>query len=128
MQLKQEHLTGYGRKLWAAHQQKGGSWSDFTNWVKGAASTVWNKAIKPAARWIKDTKSVSKVAGAVNPNAGKVASAVGLGARKGIRRGPQQGGSMAWNGYDKYAGMVNRPKLQPKPMLGAGMASVQFGN
>ncbi len=122
MQLKPEHLTEHGKKLWAAHEQKGGSWSGFVNWVKGAAKTVWNKAIKPAARFIKDNGIISKIADKIDPRAGTVARAVGLGRKK----KSQKGGTLAWSGIDKArrAGQINFPK---KPILGAGAKKVVFG-
>jgi hypothetical protein len=45
--------------------QRGGSWSDFVNWVKGAASTVYNKVLKPVGNYIaeKPLSAISKVAG-----------------------------------------------------------------
>jgi hypothetical protein len=48
---KRRRMSG-GRLLHAIHQS-GGSWSDFTNWVKGAANTVYNKALKPAWEYVK---------------------------------------------------------------------------
>lgn len=53
-------------------RQKGRGWSDFTNWVKGAAGTVnnWlknNKVISTVSNAIKnaDLGTISKIAGAI---------------------------------------------------------------
>ena len=85
------HLTGYGKKLWAIHKQAGGSWSDFTNWVKGAANTVadagktvYERAIKPAHQWIKDNKIISKFGNQIDKSGtlSKLAGVAGYGKKK----------------------------------------------
>ena len=71
-------LQGKG-KQYATHapllkeiKQKGGSYNgkggSFLSWLRGAASTVYNKVIKPAANYIKDKPltAISKVAGAAS--------------------------------------------------------------
>ena len=64
----------------------------FVDWVKGAANTVYNSAIKPAAKWVKDNHVISTAAGFIPHPAGKAASAVlrqagfGKKKRKAIRK------------------------------------------
>ena len=57
------------------------------DWIKGAANTVYNKAIKPAYNFAKDTKALSTIAGLIPHSGAKVVSAglraVGLGRGKG---------------------------------------------
>lgn len=70
--------------------QYGEGWSDFTNWVKGAANTVYTKALVPAGNWIKDNHVLSEVAGIIPHPAGKAAAMVlrqaGLGKQRRQRR------------------------------------------
>jgi hypothetical protein len=57
--------------------QHGGSWSDFTNWVRGAANTVYQKALVPTAHFIKDQHILSTAAGLLLHPAAKF-GAIGL--------------------------------------------------
>ena len=65
----------------------------FTRTIPSAATTVYNKALKPAANWVKDQKIISKglsAVSALDPTgrvavAGKLADAAGLGRKR--RRG-----------------------------------------
>jgi hypothetical protein len=52
--------------------QYGGSWSDFTNWVRGAANTVYRKALVPTGNFIKDQHILSTAAGFIPHPAGAV--------------------------------------------------------
>ncbi len=117
------NAIGYGKvrskkKLVKQIHQIGGSWNDFTNWVKRAANTVgnaakkagnfvYNKAIKPAYNYVKDKplSAISKVAGVAgmipSPFSGALkaasaaAGAVGEATGKGImHKGIQKGGAM----------------------------------
>jgi hypothetical protein len=118
---KVSHLTTWGKGLWKAHQQKGGSWSDFTGWLKKAGNkivdagkTVYEKAIKPAYQVAKDL-GLDKVAVSL------ASKALGGGKKK----RPSKGGARvpAWSGVIKP---VRTQPLEP-PMKGAGK-SVSFGH
>ena len=62
----------------------------FTRTIPSAATTVYEKALKPAANWVKDKKIISKglsAVSALDPTgrvavAGKLADAAGLGRRR----------------------------------------------
>ena len=75
----------------------------FTRTIPNAAKTVYNKALKPAGRWIKDNKVISrglKAVGSLDPSgrvsaAGNLADTVGLGKRRKRTnfRNPMRGGA-----------------------------------
>lgn len=58
----------------------------FTKTIPRAAKTVYNKAIKPTGKFLKDSKILSTLSGFIPHPAGKIASAglnaVGLGRRR----------------------------------------------
>ena len=56
--------------------QYGGDFLGIGNWVRGAANTVWNKALKPAAQYVKDNRLLSKAVGLIPHPAGKIGSEV----------------------------------------------------
>ena len=62
----------------------------FLDWIKGAANTVWNGAIKPAANFVKDQHLISRGLSAFNDPrakaAGAAAGALGLGKKRGATR------------------------------------------
>jgi hypothetical protein len=102
--MKKSHLTGYGKKLWKAHKQKGGSWSDFTSWVKRqgnnfyekVAKPVYEKVIKPAGEYIakKPITVAAKLARAI-PVYGSAIGTAGdaLASMTGMGEMPQMGGA-----------------------------------
>lgn len=84
---------GYGQKggsrFQELHDQQGGSWSDFTGWVKNAAKKVYNTG-KKVYGTLKDTKAISTI-GRLVPHPGvqafaKKAEEAGFGRHKGGAR------------------------------------------
>ena len=96
---------GCGKKKGGGKKRMAGG-SKIGDWFKGAANTVWNKAIKPAGNFIKDHHVLSTVAGMIPDGRAKIGAtalrAIGLG--KGGRPvrltgyGRQQGGLNKLNG------------------------------
>jgi hypothetical protein len=91
--------TTGGRRRRAAPKRKravkrkvgGNKFTDFfTKTIPGAAKTVYNKAIKPAANFVKKNHIISSVTGLIPSPAGKVAAiglrAVGLGRKRRVRK------------------------------------------
>jgi hypothetical protein len=99
--MKKSHLTAYGKKLWKLHQGGGGWWSSFTDAVKSASRTVYDKAIKPAYQYVKDKpittaaalSSMIPVAGKfISPILGVAGKITGKGKKRTTKR-KQAGGS-----------------------------------
>ncbi len=84
--------SGYGRsRRRVVRRRRGGNiFNSIGSWVKGAANTVYNKALKPAARFIKDNHLISTAVGLLPHPAGKAAGIglrlAGYGRRRRVRR------------------------------------------
>lgn len=90
--------AGKGKVALMPVQAGGSAFTDFfTKTIPNAAKTVYNKAIKPAYNFAKDTKIVSRLADAAGQKGiAEGARQVGLGHRR--KRKTQKGGAKAVGG------------------------------
>ncbi len=90
MTVHRKRVIG-GRRLVHRKRVGGSKFTDFfTKTIPGVATTVYNKALKPAGQFIKDKKILSTALGFIPHPGAKAAStiagAVGLGRRRRRRR------------------------------------------
>jgi hypothetical protein len=67
-----------------------GFFGDIGHWIKGAANTVYRKALKPVGNFVKDNHLISTGVGALVPGFGAKVAALGL-RQAGLGRGRQAG-------------------------------------
>lgn len=108
--------SGAGRRRRApvSRRRRGGNiFSDAGNWIRGAANTVYNGAIRPAARFIKNNHLISAGIGFIPHPAARAAAIgariAGYGRRKRVRR--RRGG----NATVKGPMMPGSAPLRPTP-------------
>ncbi len=69
-------MAGSGRRR-VARRRGGNIFNSIGSWVKGAANTVYNKALKPAANFVKNNHLISTAVGLIPHPAGRAAG-IGL--------------------------------------------------